>query len=188
MMSFSASPLTGIIRITFRSALPTEDPRIYFKHQNLNSKSQNVVHSLKNVFWPSCAFKSTSWLIWKGRIVKTAAHLTAASNAVWVHWESWSPLSEDDTKSIRKFKGNSGSHVELWRSGNPWQCDFYFSLCIKSRCQEPSPPQLYLIHPELLRLVSSSKVLLGSRCLTWKKRGKNKRTWTHVKIIRKPFV
>lgn len=34
------------------------------------------------------------------------------------------------------------SPVELWKSGNPWQCDFCFSLCIKSRCQEPSPPQL----------------------------------------------
>lgn len=33
------------------------------------------------------------------------------------------------------------SPAELWQSGNPWQCDFCYLLCIKSRCQEPSPPQ-----------------------------------------------
>lgn len=48
-------------------------------------------------------------------------------------------------KSIKKASQSGNirwSPVELWKSGNPWQCDFCFSLCIKSRCQEPSPPQL----------------------------------------------
>lgn len=44
------------------------------------------------------------------------------------------------------------SPAELWQSGNPWQCDFCYLLCIKSRCQEPSPPQPRDEAPSILHL------------------------------------
>lgn len=87
------------------------------------------------------------------------------------------------------------SPAELWKSGNPWQCDFCFSLCIKSRCQEPSPPQPggQRIDPAWTSLPFPalciySNILLGSRCLCpqqlWstcdlKERGKRERCRVH---------
>lgn len=49
--------------------------------------------------------------------------------------------SQEDYTKASRFGNITRSPAELWKSGNPWQCDFCFSLCIKSRCQEPSPPQ-----------------------------------------------
>lgn len=47
-------------------------------------------------------------------------------------------------KSPGQVGGVGGAPEELCRGGNPWQCDFQFCLSTKSRCQEPSPPQLQL--------------------------------------------
>lgn len=89
-----------------------------------------------------------------------------------INWENRTARETKD-KSIPQWKYNdaAGSSAELWRSGNPWQCDFCFSLCIKSRCQEPSPPQpvqrldplcTSLPFPALCVL---SNILLGFRCV-----------------------
>ena len=63
----------------------------------------------------------------------------------WQHPASKSKLnnknSQEDYTKASRFGNTTRSPAELWKSGNPWQCDFCFSLCIKSRCQEPSPPQ-----------------------------------------------
>lgn len=81
--------------------------------------------------------------------------------------------------------GRDRRPAELWRSGNPWQCDFCFSLCIKSRCQEPSPkqrdqrPGLHLsalYRPPHYYIVFGLQMLLfRSSCgtpVTWRKKKK----------------
>lgn len=63
----------------------------------------------------------------------------------WQHPESetvWEKSVHPNTHPLQwTHEDGTGSPAGLWRSGNPWQCDFCFFLCIKSRCQEPSPPQ-----------------------------------------------
>lgn len=53
----------------------------------------------------------------------------------------------EDKKGASHCGNTKWSPAELWQSGNPWQCDFCLLLCIKSRCQEPSPPQPWLNPP-----------------------------------------
>lgn len=52
-----------------------------------------------------------------------------------------------DKKGASHCGNTKWSPAELRQSGNPWQCDFCLLLCIKSRCQEPSPPQPWLNPP-----------------------------------------
>lgn len=94
----------------------------------------------------------------------------------------------EDKKRASHCGSTKWSPAELWQSGNPWQCDFCLLLCIKSRCQEPSPPQPWLNPPS-----TSSPVILkalddhihGSfwANVTWNK----EEVWVKQKIYTRPW-